>query len=576
MNSKSLYLRLLRHVKPHRRIFFLALFGMVLTALTEPAMPALLKPLLDDGFVEKDKQMIMLIPVLLILLAVVRGLATFIASVGMTWVAAALVMDLRRDMFHRLLSLPAGCFDGHSTGVLLSKFSYDVTRVMRAATDTLVILVRDSLAVIGLLAWMFYLNWQLSLLVFTVMPFIALVVRFTGKKMRAMNSALQERMGNMTRILEEVISGHKLVKIFAGQDYENRRFAETNKTVRDYEVKLQAFSNAGVFIVQLLTATALALIIYTATRLAGQDNISVGGFVSLFTAMGMLFSPIKRLTKVNEQLQQGLAAAQSVFDLTDQMPEADTGRLAAPPRLQGEVEIRGLSFSYGETAKPVLQEIDLHIKAGETLALVGASGSGKSTLANLLPRFYPLEDGAILLDGTDIRDFKLADLRRNIALVSQEVVLFNDSVAANIAYGGIAGASEEEVIAAAKAAYAWEFIQAMPKGLQTVIGERGVKLSGGQRQRLAIARALLKDAPLLIFDEATSALDNESERYVQMSLEKLKQGRTTIIIAHRLSTIENADRIVVMEQGCIRESGSHTELMRQNGLYAKLYQAQSF
>ncbi len=573
----SLYLRLLGYVKPYWRVFALVIFAMMVAAITEPAIPALLQPLLDGGFVEKDPEIIKTIPLLLILIALLRGVATYVSQVGLTWVASQVVKDLRNALFQRLLHLPTSAFDNASSGTLLSKVTYDVNRVMLATTDALLILVRDSLTVAGLLGWMFYLNWQLSLLVFTILPLIIVIVKVASKHLRRDNLSMQDAMGDMARILEEAISGHKLVKIFRGQDYESRRFENANGRVQKYEVRTKVVSNLSIFLVQMLTAAALAVIIYIAAILSEQDQISVGGFISLFTAMGMLFAPIKRLTKVNEQIQQGLAAAQSVFELMDQVIETDAAssdKDAAALKLSGAVRLQHLSFSYPSTEHPVLRDIQLQVKPGESIALVGMSGSGKTTLANLLARFYPVPPGAVLFDGIDINDLPLRDLRDNLALVSQDVVLFNDTVAANIAYGGMAHSARSAIEAAAQAAYAMDFIEKMPQGLDTIIGERGVKLSGGQRQRLAIARALLKDAPILIFDEATSALDTQAEKQVQASLEKLQKNRTTFIIAHRLSTIEKADRILVMEQGRIVETGDHQSLLQAGGAYARLYQAQ--
>jgi ATP-binding cassette, subfamily B, bacterial MsbA len=425
---------------------------------------------------------------------------------------------------------------------------------------------------VGLLAWMLYLNWQLSLIVFAIVPLIAWSIRITGQKLRHINTAQQNSMGQMTRILEESISGNKLIKVFSGHSYEQARFLAMSQQVRQQEVDIKIASNISMFIVQTLTAIALALVIYIATRQSVAGNVSVGDFVSLFTAMGLLLSPIKRLTKVNEHIQQGLAAAHSVFELMDAPGEHDSGA-HHPARVRGDVEVCALNFAY-EPTQTVLHDINIQVHAGESIALVGASGSGKTTLANLLPRFYPLEAGQVFIDGKDINHFKLSDLRAQIALVSQEVVLFNDTIAANIAYGAMHTRARADIIKAAQDAHAWEFIQNLPLGLDTPIGERGTKLSGGQRQRLAIARALLKDAPILIFDEATSALDNEAERYVHAALERLRQGRTTFIIAHRLSTIQNADRIIVMAHGKIIESGTHAQLMAHNHAYAQLYQAQ--
>jgi ATP-binding cassette, subfamily B, bacterial MsbA len=495
------------------------------------------------------------------------------------------VMDLRCLMFGKLVALPTRCYDDNSSGALMSKVTYDVSQVTDAATNAVTVLVRDSLTIVGLLGWLLYLNWQLTLIALVVVPLIAIVIRSFSGRLRRMSRGSQQAMGHIAHVLEETIECHKVVKIFGGQEYEMRRFADAANQLRRFNVKQAIAASATVPLVQILAAIALSIIIYIATQQSAANDTTVGGFVSFITTMLMLLTPLKRLTGISESLQRGLAAAESVFHLIDEESEADvdteadtnvgagTGTISLP-RAQGALEFRNLDFSYGHDSKLALSGISLSIRPGETVALVGQSGGGKTTLANLIPRFYTPTAGQILLDGHDIQTVSLKELRANTALVSQDVVLFNDSVAANIAYGRQTGASEEEIIAAAEAAHAMEFIREMPEGLNTQIGENGVRLSGGQRQRLAIARAILKNAPILILDEATSALDTESERHVQAALETLMRGRTTIVIAHRLSTIEKADRIVVLQKGRIAETGNHQELLEKKGIYAHLYQVQ--
>ncbi len=569
--SRDLYLRLLTWVKPYWRVFMVSIIAMIVFALTEPALPALLKPLLDGSFVEKDPDMIRLMPLILIGLFLLRGAANYVSTVALNWVSNKVVLDLREHMFARLISFPSEFYDNNATGTLISRVVYNVTQVTAAATGVLIVLVRDTLAVIGLLAWMFYLNWKLALFVFLVGPLIVIVVKAISKRLRFLSHGLQTSMGDVTHTLEEAITGNKVVKVYGGQEYEKARFHESANWVRRYEMKIITTSAANVPIVQLIVAAALAAVIYLATSPSAQDQITVGEFVSFFGAMAMLFSPIKRLTSLNEKIQRGLAAAETIFSLLDQPAEPDSGTKALET-VKGELRFEHVSFRYTGADHNAVDDFDLTIQPGETVAFVGASGSGKTTLAHLIPRFYQPTSGRILLDGIDTQEVRLADLRRHIALVSQDVVLFNDSVAANIAYGEMAGADAEAIQRAANAAHATEYVSQLPQGIETVIGERGMRLSGGQRQRLAIARALLKNAQILIFDEATSALDNQSERYVQEAIDTLKAGRTTIIIAHRLSTIEKADRIVVLEKGKIVEIGNHAELLARGGTYASLYQ----
>ena len=574
MNSKTLYLRLLRYVLPHWRMFGLSIFGTIVVAATEPALAALLKPMLDGGFVAKDPTLIWLIPVLLVVVALLRGVGGFTSAYAISWVANRLVMDLRDAMFRKLVSLPTRYYDNSSSGNLIATIAFNVSQVTDAGTNSVTVSVRDSVTIAGLLGYMLYLNWKLTLITLVIAPGIVFIVRQFSRRLRQTSRESQRCMGHLTHVLEEAIEAHKVVKIFGGQRYESRRFFDAINRTRHFSMKQKAASAGNESLIFFIVSIALAIIVYIAFIQSAANETTVGGFVAFITAMLMLSSPLKRLTGVNEQLQRGLAAAEVVFDLIDQPSEPDDGTQALD-KVRGEVTYEHVAFDYGDASRPALNDIHFTISPGETIALVGPSGSGKTTLVNLLPRFYAPSGGRILVDGHDIRSISLEALRANIALVSQDVVLFNDTVAANIAYGLRTGAAEADIIAAAEAAHAMEFIREMPVGLATLVGENGVRLSGGQRQRLAIARAILKDAPILILDEATSALDSQSERHVQAALETLMQNRTTIVIAHRLSTIEKANRIIVLDKGRIVETGSHTELLTHNGIYANLYRIQS-
>ena len=571
--SRALYGRLLGYVKPYWRMFALSIVALVLTAATEPMLPALFKPLLDEGFVAKDRDFIRWIPILLLALFLFRGITSFISTYCMAWVGSRLVMDLRAAMFDKLMTLPTRYFDQNPSGQLIAHLAFNVTQVTQSATSSLTTLVRDTVTVLGLLGYLLWLNWQLTLIVFALVPLTLWIVRVASKRLRGLSRKAQQNIGDLTQVIDEAVGGHRVVKLYGGETYEQTRFRAAANLARLFEMKRVAANAVYEPVIQFIAAVALAIIVYIAAGQASANTTTVGGFVAFFMAMLLLFAPLKRLTAVNDQLQRGLAASETIFAMLDTEAERDTGTRVLP-RVAGHLALRDVSLTYPGKTTPALDAITLDIAPGETIALVGASGSGKTTLANLVPRFYDPDTGTIELDGHDIREIRLDNLRQHIALVSQDVVLFNDTLAHNIAYGSRRDATPAEIRDACIAAHAWDFIEAMPDGLDTLIGENGMRLSGGQRQRIAIARAILKNAPLLILDEATSALDNESERHVQAALETLMQHRTTLVVAHRLSTIERASRIVVLEGGRIVEIGTHAELLERRGRYAQLHALQ--
>lgn len=571
--AREIYRRLLGYAKPYWKVFSISIVGMLIFAATEPFFAAMMKPLLDGSFVERDAELVRLMPILLIGLFLVRGVAGFIDSYCLKWVGRRVVADLRQEMFEQLLRSPTRYYDAHGSGQILSKLTYNVENVANATTSALTILVRDGFTALGLLAYMLYLDAALAMIFLLIGPAMAVSIKYATRRFRRYSRRIQERVGELTHHVQQVIAGQRVVKIFGAQDQEARQFTRVNEKTRSLQMKMVATESISVPLVQLIAALAIAVVVYLSTLKGLREEMTVGTFMSFVVAMGLLLAPIKRLTAINSQIQRGIVAAASLFELIDGERERDTGTHTLE-RAVGRIEYRGVGHTYDPQKGPVLHDIDLRIGAGETVALVGRSGSGKTTIASLLPRFYDASVGEVLIDGIEVRELTLKSLRAQISLVSQDVVLFDDTVANNIAYGRRGGASLEELERVAEAAHALEFIRALPQGFETRIGERGVLLSGGQRQRLAIARAMLKDAPILVLDEATSALDTEAERHIQAALDSLMRHRTTLIIAHRLSTIEKADRIVALQDGRIVEQGSHRDLLARDGYYARLYRMQ--
>lgn len=570
-SERVLLARLFRYVRPHWRVFALGVVAMMLTGSTETALPAIMQHLLDDGFGGKgNPQLMWTAPLMIIGLFVGRGMFTFTMNYAMNEVSNSVLYDLRKQMFDRLVQMPVSYFSTHSAGTIIARLVNDVQNVTQSLASVLVIMVRDTCVILGLLGWLLYLNWQLTMIAFVLIPMVALAVGAFSRRMRRLSGEQLRYTGELTSVVGEAIHGNPVIKVYAGQEHERSRFAAASRQLQGFARRMTVASSLLVPITQVMAAVAVSLVIALALYQSQQDRTTVGGFVSFLTAMLMILNPLKHLADVNGQLQRAFAAADAVFHFIDEPIENDRGTQEIE-RAKGALRFEGVRFGYEGSTSLALKGIDLEIKAGETVALVGGSGGGKTTLANLLPRFYSVTDGRILLDDIPIESLKLESLRRQIAWVSQQVMLFNDTIANNVAYGSRRGASEADVRAALDAAYLTEFVASLPDGINTMIGDNGIRLSGGQRQRLSIARALLKNAPILVLDEATSALDNESERFVQAALDKLMHGQTTLIIAHRLSTIEKADRILVLDDGRIVESGTHAELIELGGLYARLH-----
>jgi len=568
-SSLEIYLRLLKYVKPHWKTFALSIIGFLIFASTQPMFAALMKYMVDS-LNDNQRDAIYWIPLASISIVFVRGIGSFLGSYYIALVSNNIVHTLRCQLFDRYTILPSNFFDDNNSGHLISRITFNVQQVTRAATDAVKVIAREGLTVIGLFSYLFYMNWKLSLIFIAITPLIGIVVKIATKRFRSISKKIQNSMGELTHISSEMVVGNRVVKSFGGESYEQKRFHGASKYTFKQSMRMVKTSAIQTPALQLIVSVALGTLIFLALLL--MENASTGEFIAYITAAGLIPKPIRQLSEVNATIQKGIAAAESVFQVLDEEIEKNIGTHSIE-RIRGALEFQNLSYSYKGTEKQVLNNISFKLEAGKTVALVGHSGSGKTTLANLIPRFYDHTEGKILLDDVEINDYELNNLRSHIALVTQHVTLFNDTIENNIAYGSLSSFSREQVIAAATKAHAMEFIEELPDGLDTLIGENGLKLSGGQRQRLAISRALLKDTPLLILDEATSALDTKTEHIIQQALEAAMVGRSTIVIAHRLSTIENADMILVMDKGKIVESGTHQSLKSDSKLYAQLYSA---
>ncbi|MFN6262805.1 MAG: lipid A export permease/ATP-binding protein MsbA [Chromatiaceae bacterium] len=571
--SVSTFRRLMRYSKPYRGGFILAILGMIGYAAIDVYFINEFETFIDRGITEKDQNYFFWAPIVVVLLFAIRGVFNFISSYCLSWAGTHIVKDLRQQLFRQMMRLPVSFHDKHSTGELISKITYDAEQIKQASSKALVVLIHEGAFVLGLLIVMFSKSWLLSAIFLLIAPLIAVIVSLVSKRFRLISNRMQGAMGDVTSSSEQMLNGHKVILSFGGQAIEDQRFSDINNRNRHLDVKLESTRAISVSLIQTIASCALAFVIYLASFPEMLETLTPGKFTAILTSMMLLLKPLKQLTTVNSDFQKGMAAAAAVFKVLDEQPEQDTGSTELN-RVQGNIEVKGLNFRYPGHDKQVLQDINFSVKAGQTVALVGRSGSGKTTISSLLPRFYEVEDGEIFIDGHNIRDCTLASLRKQIAVVSQQVVLFNDTIANNIAYGFEGELSRAQLELVAEKAHVLEFASQLPLGLDTEIGENGVTLSGGQRQRIAIARALLRQSPLLVLDEATSALDTESERKIQGALDELLKNRTNIVIAHRLSTIENADLILVMDQGRIVERGTHQSLLAQNGYYASLYKMQ--
>lgn len=564
--------RLWPMITPFKLGLFVAAICLVINAAADTTLISLLKPLLDEGFGKSDQSVLLMMPFVVIGLIFMRGIANYTSSYSLSWVSGKIVMNMRQKLFSHLINSPVPFYDQNSTGRLLSRITYDSEQVAESSSGALIVVVRESAYLIGLFAIMFYNSWQLSLVLLIIAPIVGIIIRMVSKHFRQLSKKIQNSMGNVTSAAEQMLKGHKEVLIFGAQEVEKAHFQKVSNHIRRQGMKMVSVSALITPSIQIIASFALAGILFMAGRSEFSD-ISAGAFTVVFSSMVALMKPLKELTNVNAQFQRGMAACQTLFQLLDSPVEQDHGTIEIN-RAKGDIEFKHVTFTYPNRDFPALSDVNFSIEAGKTIALVGRSGSGKSTIASLLTRFYDIEQGEIILDGHNLREYTLRSLRNQIGLVSQNVHLFHDTIANNITYGRPNQYSREQIENAARLAHAMDFIEKMENGLDTIIGENGVLLSGGQRQRIAIARALLRDNPILILDEATSALDTESERTIQSALEELQKSRTAIVIAHRLSTIEKADEILVIDDGKILERGNHQTLLAKNGAYTQLYQMQ--
>ena len=573
-NGFQLYKRLLNNTKIYKGIFSIAVIGMIIHALTDTSFAAIIKPLLDGSFIDKDPEFIKLMPLLIILIFIFRGIGSFMSSYGMAYVGRSIIRDIRKEMFDKILQRSSSLYDESITGKLVSKITFDAEQVAEAATKAITTIIKDGLTIIGLLALMFYYSFELSIGLLLLAPLVGFFLKIMSIKFRAVSKDIQKSMGTITNIVEESIIGHRIIKIFGGKNYEKDTFSSANAFNRERNLKLIFIQSVSIPLMQLVVAIFLASIIFFVTSNDYLEQISIGTFMSYLTAMIMMFAPIKRLSEVNVTLQRGIAASESIFDLLDSESEFDLRDSGI--KVDGNISIRfdNITFSYPSSQSNILKNINMDVKSGETVAIVGKSGSGKTTLLDLIPRLYDPDNGNIFFNNVNIKDISLNKIRTYISYVGQDFTLFNDTIFNNIAYGELSASDSDKVIEASSFANALDFINNFPEKFDTIVGQSGVLLSGGQRQRIAIARALLKNAPILLLDEATSALDTESEKLIQKSISKLSENKTTIVIAHRLSTVMNADKIIVIDDGNVVECGKHEELINNKSSYFMLYNSQ--